>query len=83
MISSSWFLFHEKIVKIKHYLGKNSYSLSFVDKQVKFFLKNKINEESVTVNAAMLFSTINYFILAIFQQSSNVRLIGFNFIVKV
>ena len=34
MISSSWLLFHEGIVKIKHYLEKNSYLLSFVDKQV-------------------------------------------------
>ena len=51
MISSSWFLFHEETVKIKHYLGKNSYPLSFVDKQVKFFLENKINEKSDTVNA--------------------------------
>ena len=25
MISSSWFLFHEEVVKIKHYLEKNSY----------------------------------------------------------
>ena len=51
MISSSWFLFHEQVVKIKHYLEKNSYPLSFVDKQVKFFLENKINEKSDTVNA--------------------------------
>ena len=50
-ISSSWFLFHEVVVKIKHYLEKNSYPLSFVDKQVKFFLENKINEKSDTVNA--------------------------------
>ena len=32
------------------YQEKNSYPLSFVDKQVKFFLKNKINEKSDTVN---------------------------------
>ena len=47
---SSWFLFHKKIVKIKQFLEKKSYPLGFVDKQVKFFLKNKINEKSVTVN---------------------------------
>ena len=35
----------------KHYLEKNSYPLSFVDKQVKFFLENKINEKGDTVNA--------------------------------
>ena len=51
MISSSWFLFHEEIVKIKHYLEKNSYPLGFVDKQIKFFLENKINEKRVTFNA--------------------------------
>ena len=51
MIRSSWFLFHEETVKIKHYLEKNSYPLSFVDKQVKFFLENKINKKSDTVNA--------------------------------
>ena len=51
MISSSWFLFHEEIVKIKHYLEKNSYPLGFVDKQIKFFLENKINQKSVTINA--------------------------------
>ena len=84
MISSSWFLFHEEIVRIKHYLEKDSYPLGFVDKQVKFFLENKINEKNVTVNATMLLSTINYLILAIFQQMWNLRLIGFvNFIVKV
>ena len=85
MISSSWFLFHEEVVKIKHYLEKNSYPLSFVDKQVKFFLENKINEKVIQIMLqTMLLSTINYLILAIFQQMSNVILIGFvNFIVKV
>ena len=51
MTSSSWFLFHEEVVKINHYLEKSSYPLRFVDKQVKFFLENKINEKSDTVNA--------------------------------
>ena len=51
MISSSWFLFHEDVVEIKHYLEKSSYSLSFVDKQVKVFLENKVNEKGDTVNA--------------------------------
>ena len=51
MISHGWFLFHE-VVEIKHHLEKNSYPLSLVDKQVKFFLENKINEKSETVNAA-------------------------------
>ena len=49
MISSSWFHFHEEAVKIKR-LENNSYPLSFVDKQVKFFLENKINEKRDTVN---------------------------------
>ena len=52
MISSSWFLFHEEIVKIKNYLEKNSYPLAFIDKQIKFFLENKINEKRVKINAA-------------------------------
>ena len=42
---------HEEVAKIKHYLEKNSYPLSFVDKQVKFFLESKINEKSDTINA--------------------------------
>ena len=50
-ISSSWFLFHEEIAKIKYHLEKNSYPLSFVDKEVNLFLENKINEKSGTVNA--------------------------------
>ena len=32
-------------------IQKNSYPLDFVDKQIKFFLKNKINEKRVTFNA--------------------------------
>ena len=51
MISSSWFLFYEEVVKIKHYLEKNSYPLGFADKQVKLFFENKINEKSDTVNS--------------------------------
>ena len=35
-IRSSWFLFHETIVEIKHYLEKNYNPLSFVDKQSSF-----------------------------------------------
>ena len=50
MISSTWFLFHEEVVKIKHYLEENSYPLSFFDKQVKFFLENKINEYCKSLN---------------------------------
>ena len=48
MISSGWFLFHED-VKIKDYLEEKFLSLSFVDKQFKFFLENKIS--GATVNA--------------------------------
>ena len=63
MISNSWFLFHEEVVKIKHYLEKkNSYTLSFVDKQVKFFLENKINENSDAINATN--STVKYYKLS-------------------
>ena len=35
-IRSSWFLFHEEVVEIKHYLEKNYDPLSFVDKQSSF-----------------------------------------------
>ena len=38
-------------LSIKHYFEKNSYPISFPDQQVKFFLENKINDKSVTVNA--------------------------------
>ena len=50
MISSSWFLFHKEVVKIKQYLEITFYPLRFVAKQVKFFLGNKINEKSDTGN---------------------------------
>ena len=66
MISSSWFLFHEDIVKIKHYFRKNSYSLGFVDKQIKFFLENETNEKKVSINATNnVLGTTNYVTLDI------------------
>ena len=58
MISSSCFLFHEEVAKIKHYLEKNSYPLRF-DKQDKFFLENKINQKNDTVNATN--NVLNYY----------------------
>ena len=69
LISSSWFLFHEEIAKIMHYLEKNSYPLGFVDKQINFFLENKINEKRVTTNTTnnVVPNTTNYLILAKFQ----------------
>ena len=51
IISSSWFLFDEETVKVKDYLEKNSYPMGFVDKQIKFFIENKINEKRITINA--------------------------------
>ena len=82
MISSSWFLFHEEVVKIKHYLEKNSYPLSSVDKQVKLFIENKINEKSDTVNATN--NVVKYYKLPYIGHMSNVKLIVFvNIIVKV
>ena len=45
--------FYEKAVKIKHYLELNSYSLSFVDNQVKLFVENKINEKCDTLSATI------------------------------
>ena len=85
MRSSSCFLFHEGVVEIKHYLEKNSYPLTFVDKQVKFFLENKINEKSDTVNATN--NVVKYYKLPyIGHISTDIKRkinIGFvNFIVK-
>ena len=40
-----------RLLKLSIIYKKNSYPLSFVDKRVKFFLENKINEKSDTVNA--------------------------------
>ena len=50
MIRSSWFPFHEEVVKAKHYLKKNLYPARFDDKQVKTFLKNEMNGKIITVN---------------------------------
>ena len=84
-ISSSWFLFHEEVVRIKHYLEKNSYPLSFVNKQVKFFLENKINDKSDTVNATN--NIVKYYKLPYISHISTdvkIRLIGcVDFIVKI
>ena len=85
MISSSWFLFHKEIVKIKHYLEKSFYSLGFVDKQIKFLLENKTNEKRVAINATN--SVVRYYKLPYIvhiSTVSNVRLIVFaNFFAKV
>ena len=60
MISSSGSLFQEEVVKIKHNL-ENNFSLiffnfilvfSFIDKQIKLFLDNKMDDENVTVNSS-------------------------------
>ena len=84
-ISSSWFLFHEEVVRSKHYLEKNSYPLSFVNKQVKFFLENKINDKSDTVNA--INNIVKYYKLPYISHISTdvkIRLIGcVDFIVKI
>ena len=40
-----------RLLKLSVIDKKNPYSLSFVDKQIKLFLENKINEKSDTVNA--------------------------------
>ena len=82
MISSSWFLFQEEFVKIKYYLEKISYPLSFVDEQVKFFLENKIDEKSGTGNATN--NDIKYYKLrSIGHISTYIKRKTVNFIVKV
>ena len=56
MISRSWFLFHEEVVEIKHYLEK---FLSH-DKQVIFSLENNMNYKIVTVNCTN--NVVKYYI---------------------
>ena len=60
MISSNWSLFQEEVVKIKHNL-ENNFSFiflnfilvfSFIDKQIKSFLDNKMDDENVTLNSS-------------------------------
>ena len=81
MISSSWFFFMRRLLKLniiykktltktlfEHYLQKKD----FADKQVKLFLENKINEKSDTVNATK--NIIKYYKLAyIGHISANVK----------
>ena len=43
-------LFHEKVVKTKHYFEKKYYLLSFSDKKVRFFLENKLNDKVFIAN---------------------------------
>ena len=84
MIRSSSFLFHEEVAKIKYYLQKSSYPLSFIDKQVTLLLENRMNEKLLQlILPIILLSTMNYLILAIFQQMSRISLIHFaNFTVR-
>ena len=51
MISSSWFLFHEEVVKTEHCLEKNSYPLSFIYKQIELFVENKISRRIFIVSS--------------------------------
>ena len=48
MISSSWFLFHEDVIKIKHFLEKKYPQALLIN---NLFLDNKINDKNVTVNS--------------------------------
>ena len=84
MIRSSSFLFHEEVAKIKYYLEKSSYPLSFIDKQVRLLLENRMNEKLLQLILPMiLLSSMNYLILAIFQQMLRISLIHFvNFTVR-
>ena len=73
-----------RLLKLNVTWKKNSYPLSFVDKQVKLLLENKMNEKRDAVNASNNVAKFYRLPLVIFQQMSNVRLIGFvNFIVKI
>ena len=85
MISSGWFLFHEEIVKIKHYLEKTLIHWVLLISKLSSFLRIKQMRQGLQLMLqTLLLSTTNCLILVIFQQMSNVRLIGFvNFIAKV
>ena len=59
-IRSSWFLFHEAVVEIKHYLEKNYNPLSFVDKQSSFLWIKQIRKVLQLMLQTQLLSTIKY-----------------------
>ena len=59
-IRSSWFLFHEAVVEIKHYLEKNYNPLSFVDKQSSFLWIKQIRKVLHLMLQTQLLSTIKY-----------------------
>ena len=44
VISSSWNLFHDEIKNTKHLLEKNMYPCYLIDKQIIFFLNDKLSE---------------------------------------
>ena len=50
MVSGSRIFFMCRLLKLIIIQKKNSYPLNFVDKQVKFFLGNKMNDKIATVN---------------------------------
>lgn len=43
-------LFHEEVLKTKHYFEKKYYLLIFSDKKVRFFLENNLNDKVFIAN---------------------------------
>ena len=41
-ICSNWCLFQDEVNNIKKYLEKNSYTMNFIDREVKRILKNNL-----------------------------------------
>ena len=82
------FLIHNILtsnLRLKNKLIKKVYLLSFIDKQVKFFLENKMIDRIITVNSTNnVDKHAKYLRLAIFQPMPSVSLISFvNFIVII
>ena len=77
MISSSWFLFHEEIVKIKHYLGRKLIPCVLLISKLSSFLrtkkkKNEKREKRVTIDATK--NAVRYYkLLYIGHISTNVK----------
>ena len=49
-ICSNWCLFHDKVNNIKKYLEKNSYAMSFIDREIKMYLEKQFNIEPPKVS---------------------------------
>ena len=55
-ICSSWCFFHDEVNDIKKYLGKNSYPINFIDREIKTYLEKQFNIEPPKVSNIIKFS---------------------------